>query len=74
LLRPKEVKLDSDFYGGRDKVERSNSVMAKFEQSPELKKMLLDTKKAKLLHFVRGSEPEIDDVLMEVRTKLKPSL
>jgi predicted NAD-dependent protein-ADP-ribosyltransferase YbiA (DUF1768 family) len=74
LLRPKEVKLDSDFYGGRDKVERSNSDMAKFEQSPELKKMLLDTKKAKLLHFVRGSEPEIDDVLMEVRTKLKPSL
>ena len=71
LLRPKDVKLDADFYGGRDRVERGNALMAKFEQSPELKKMLLDTKEAKLLHFVRGAEPEVDTLLMETRKKLK---
>ncbi len=71
LLRPRDVKLDSDFYGGRDKVERANALMAKFEQNSELKSMLLHTHNAKLLHFVRGSEPEMDTLLMETRKKLK---
>jgi predicted NAD-dependent protein-ADP-ribosyltransferase YbiA (DUF1768 family) len=71
LLRPRDVKLDSDFYGGRDKVERANALMAKFEQNSELKSMLLHTLNAKLLHFVRGSEPEMDTLLMETRKKLK---
>ncbi len=70
LLRPKDVKLDSDFYGGRDKVERSNALLAKFEQNAELKSMLLHTLNAKLLHFVRGAEPEMDTLLMETRKKL----
>jgi predicted NAD-dependent protein-ADP-ribosyltransferase YbiA (DUF1768 family) len=67
LMRPNHIKLDADFYGGRDVVERTNAVKAKFEQNEDLKKTLLSTKKAKLLHFVRGSEPEIDTVLMKVR-------
>jgi predicted NAD-dependent protein-ADP-ribosyltransferase YbiA (DUF1768 family) len=67
LMRPNHIKLDADFYGGRDVVERTNAVKAKFEQNEDLKKTLLSTKKAKLLHFVRGSEPEIDTVLMQVR-------
>lgn len=71
LLRPREVKIDSDFYGGRDKVERANALLAKFEQNLELKSMLLHTLNAKLLHFVRGSEPEMDTLLMETRKKLK---
>ena len=67
LMRPNHIKLDADFYGGRDIVERTKAVKAKFEQNEDLKKTLLSTKKAKLLHFVRGSEPEIDTVLMQVR-------
>lgn len=67
LLRPDNITIDPDFYGGRDQVERSNALKAKFEQHPNLKKVLLDTKKAKLLHFVRGSEPEVDTLLMELR-------
>lgn len=67
LLRPDNITIDPDFYGGRDQVERSNALKAKFEQHPNLKKVLLDTKKAKLLHFVRGSEPEVDMLLMELR-------
>ncbi len=66
LLRPKNVKLDPDFYGGRDRAERKNALIAKFE-NPELRKVLRETKKAKLLHFVRGREPEVDMLLMEVR-------
>lgn len=73
LFRPKDVKLDPDFYGGRDRIERANALTAKFE-TPELKKLLLDTKKAKLLHFVRGSEPEVDMPMMELRAKMKPAL
>ena len=74
VLRPKDIKLDSDFYGGRDKVERLSALSAKFEQNPDFKKVLLATKKAKLLHFVRGSEPEVDMDLMDLRAKMKPNL
>ncbi len=71
LMRPNHIKLDPDFYGGRDTVERTKAVKAKFEQNEDLKKMLLSTKRAKLLHFVRGSEPEIDAVLMKVRYDMR---
>ena len=64
-----KVSLDPDFYGGRDNVERANALMAKFE-NPQLRKVLIGTKKAKLLHFVRGSEPEVDTLLMELRVKM----
>jgi predicted NAD-dependent protein-ADP-ribosyltransferase YbiA (DUF1768 family) len=70
LMRPAHIKLDADFYGGRDVVERTKAVKAKFEQNEDLKKTLLSTKKAKLLHFVRGSEPEIDTVVMKIRYDL----
>jgi predicted NAD-dependent protein-ADP-ribosyltransferase YbiA (DUF1768 family) len=67
LMRRTHIKLDPDFYGGRDTVERTKAVTSKFQQNEDMKKTLLSTKKAKLLHFVRGSEPEIDTVLMKVR-------
>lgn len=71
LMRPTHIKLDPDFYGGRDTVERTKAVTAKFQQNEDMKKTLLSTKKAKLLHFVRGSEPEIDIILMKVRFDLQ---
>jgi predicted NAD-dependent protein-ADP-ribosyltransferase YbiA (DUF1768 family) len=70
MLRPNDIKLDSDFYGGRDKIERFSALSAKFEQNLDFKKVLMDTKKAKLLHFVRGSEPEVDMALMDLRAKM----
>jgi predicted NAD-dependent protein-ADP-ribosyltransferase YbiA (DUF1768 family) len=45
------------------------ALAAKFEQNPGLKNILLGTKRAKLLHFIRGSEPEVDMALMELRAK-----
>jgi predicted NAD-dependent protein-ADP-ribosyltransferase YbiA (DUF1768 family) len=65
-LGNEKVSLDPDFYGGRDKIERANALTAKFE-NPEFKKVLVATKKAKLLHFVRGAEPEVDMLMMELR-------
>jgi predicted NAD-dependent protein-ADP-ribosyltransferase YbiA (DUF1768 family) len=38
---------------------------------PELKHLLLETKRAKLMQFVRGSHPEPACILMNVREKLK---
>jgi predicted NAD-dependent protein-ADP-ribosyltransferase YbiA (DUF1768 family) len=75
LRDKKKIKMDPDFFdSGRNVTERANAVMAKFEESAELKKILLNTKKAKLLHFKRGSEPDIDTVLMDVRSKMKPAI
>lgn len=75
LRDKKKIKMDPDFFdSGRNVTERANAVMAKFEESAELKKILLNTKKAKLLHFRRGSEPDIDTVLMDVRSKMKPAM
>jgi predicted NAD-dependent protein-ADP-ribosyltransferase YbiA (DUF1768 family) len=69
LLRPVEVKIDPDFFGKRHKEEMYQAQYAKF-QIPELKKLLLATKKAKLTHFVRASPPILFEELMMVRDKL----
>jgi len=69
-VRPKEVKVDPDFFSGRDKDEMEAAMMAKFSQNEDLKRMLLATKKAKLQHFSRGKPPVVFDNLMRVRSKL----
>jgi predicted NAD-dependent protein-ADP-ribosyltransferase YbiA (DUF1768 family) len=73
LIRPNHVKLDADFYGGRDIIERTVAVKAKFQQNSDLKTTLVKTKDAKLLHFVRGSPSEIDTILMETRKHISPA-
>ncbi len=71
LLRPKEVKIDPDFYGKRNKQELHNAQYAKFTQNEELKNLLLFTKDAKLTYNRKGSEPVIFDDLMIIRNKIK---
>ena len=76
LLRPKEVKLDPDFFETSGDVEpRSNKEMfaaqlAKFTQNSDLKAMLVATKKAKLMHFSRGAAPVMFENLMIIRDKI----
>jgi len=41
---------------------------------PEMKKLLLETKKAKLSEFVRGEEPDPSCILMDVRDKLRKNM
>ena len=69
-LRPSNVQIDPDFYGARSENERLDAVRAKFSQNADLKQMLLLTKKAKLMHFIRGAPAEADHVLMTVRRDL----
>jgi predicted NAD-dependent protein-ADP-ribosyltransferase YbiA (DUF1768 family) len=70
-LRPSNVKIDPDFYGGRNLVEREKALYAKFTQNLDLKNILLATKNAKLMKYISKSPPEIDFVLMRVRNKIQ---
>lgn len=74
LLRPSTVKHDPDFFevgpNGRSREERLNGLRAKFVQNQDMKKVLLETKNAKLTKFVRSSPPIVDIELMEVRKEI----
>ncbi len=50
-IRPKKVTIDPNFFSGRHITEMENAMRVKFSQNPELKQILLLTKKAKLVHF-----------------------
>jgi len=70
LLRPKDIDVDPDFYGERSELERELGVTSKFEQNEDLKILLLNTKKSKLIHYIHGAPAETDIILMNVRNKL----
>ena len=76
LIRPKEVKIDPDFFqsAGIDGETRASKEMydaqfAKFSQNTDLKQLLVETKRAKLIHFSRGAEPILFEGLMTIRDK-----
>lgn len=71
LLRPKQVEIDPDFYGGRDNKEIYAAQYAKFSQNDDLKRILIATKNAKLTHYKKGSPAVVFDNLMIIRDKLK---
>jgi predicted NAD-dependent protein-ADP-ribosyltransferase YbiA (DUF1768 family) len=73
ILRPKNVAMDNDFYPIRNKTERAKALRAKFTQNSELTKILIETKKAKLIHYIARNPPEIDDELMKLREELVQS-
>jgi predicted NAD-dependent protein-ADP-ribosyltransferase YbiA (DUF1768 family) len=72
LLRSKDIKIDPEFYGGIDEKVLENALYAKFSQNDDFKDLLLKTLNAKLLHYRRGDEPEINNSLMIVRNRLTP--
>jgi len=71
ILRPTNVKIDPNFYGERSVKERELALVAKFSQNEDLKQMLLATRNAKLIHFVRGNKAEPDHLLMKVRQMIR---
>lgn len=70
ILRPKQVLIDPDFYPIRNIQERSKALRAKFTQHAELARILMETKKAKLVHYIAKNPPEIDLELMKLRDEL----
>jgi hypothetical protein len=71
LFRPIEVVVDADFSGQRSRKAIYDAQYAKFTQNEELKQLLLGTNDAKLVHFVKGAEPDVFDELMLVRDKIR---
>ena len=78
LVRPKNVTIDADFFlkpkgakFSRGEIEMEEALRAKFSQHPELKQLLVATKKAKLEHIRRGAPAEVVNDLMRVRRELK---
>lgn len=73
-LRNSGVVQDPDFYeikeNPRHIVERERALEAKFTQNNDMKQMLMETHRAKLIQFKRGKEPIADEGLMKLRKKL----
>ena len=72
LVRPKEVIIDPEFYGKRGKKELFDAQFAKFSQNEDLKRLLIETKNAKLLHCKKCKEPELMEDLMMIREQYAP--
>jgi predicted NAD-dependent protein-ADP-ribosyltransferase YbiA (DUF1768 family) len=70
-FRPSNIKMDEDFMmNGKNEDVMYNGQLAKYKQNPELKKMLLLTNDAKLVHFSRGGSIVFYDT-MKVRQMLR---
>jgi predicted NAD-dependent protein-ADP-ribosyltransferase YbiA (DUF1768 family) len=65
-----EMDLENHIMKGREDEEREKAVRAKFDQNLTLKKILLLTKPAHLMHFIRAQPPESDLLLMSIRALL----
>jgi predicted NAD-dependent protein-ADP-ribosyltransferase YbiA (DUF1768 family) len=70
VVRPKHIKQDKDFQQ-RESAEIKLALQAKFSQNEDLKHLLIQTKRAKLIHFRRGQTPETAITLMEIRADLE---
>jgi len=77
LVRPKDVKIDSDFFGPqqgskytRAEQEMESAMRAKFTQNADLKELLIATKKAKLEHVKQGKPATVFNEMMRVRREL----
>jgi predicted NAD-dependent protein-ADP-ribosyltransferase YbiA (DUF1768 family) len=71
-LRPSRISVDPDFFNhGRSEREMENAIYAKFSQNKGLKDLLLATRNAKLVQYIRGGHPVVFHHLMRVRHKLR---
>jgi len=66
----KKLKMDSNFDKNASKY-LMEGLEAKFTQNEDFKKILMDTKNAKITHYHRANEPVVLKEMMELRTKLK---
>ena len=72
FIRPSNITVDPDFFShGRGEREMSDAIYAKFSQNKTLKDMLLATRNAKLVQYLRGTQSKVFHNLMQVRHKLR---
>ena len=73
-IRPENVTVDADYYTigveSRKDQERYTALEAKFTQNLDLQRVLMETKRAKLVRFIRRNDPEPDTQLMQLRQKI----
>tara|TARA_B100000902_G_scaffold399910_2_gene473550 strand:+ start:8746 stop:10743 length:1998 start_codon:yes stop_codon:yes gene_type:complete len=65
-IRDKKILMDKDF-DKQSKVIMEKAMYAKFTQHDDLKQLLIATRDAKLVHFVRANPPQVFEDLMNVR-------
>lgn len=65
-VRDKKILIDKEF-DKQSRIIMEKAMYAKFTQHEELKAILIATKDAKLIHFVRANPPETYEDLMNVR-------
>lgn len=70
LLRTENIEIDPEFYKSRHHKELYDAQYAKFTQNKDLKELLVATKNAKLMHYVKNKPLEEYKQLMEIREKL----
>jgi predicted NAD-dependent protein-ADP-ribosyltransferase YbiA (DUF1768 family) len=70
LIRPKEIKIDPEFYKKYADKVLYEALFAKFSQHEDLKEMLLNTQNAKLVQYLKSRKGEVCNDLMLVRDKL----
>jgi predicted NAD-dependent protein-ADP-ribosyltransferase YbiA (DUF1768 family) len=72
IIRPSKIAVDPDFFShGRGEREMADAIYAKFSQNKNLNDILLATRNAKLVQYLRGSPPKVFHHLMQVRHKLR---
>ena len=65
-IRDKKIMMDREF-DKQSRMVMEKAMYAKFTQHEDLKNLLLATRDAKLVHFVRASPPQTFEHLMNVR-------
>jgi len=69
-IRPINVQKDPEYKKYKER-NMNEALYAKFSQNEDLKALLRETKKAKLMNYKKGKEPELAEPLIIVREKIK---
>ena len=69
------VKVDRDMFRsdgkGRHRSEYELALRKRFEQDPEFKRVLLGTKRARLVSLREGNHPKVERELMRLRSSME---
>ena len=73
VLRPENIKMDSSYPEIKSNI-LYNAQLAKINQHPDLKDLLLNTKDAMLVHYKKKREPVVLKELMKIRNDLHKTM